>query len=624
MSTSTFIQLCCYFTLFAAHPIIASANVLSNTERDSSLDEAVISTTCPTWYMPASNDSEKCVCGDTITYIFDGKLKCLPNERVSLFVGYCMTYTDNQTLVGKCPYKVGRSNESDIVLPKNVSELNEVMCGPMNRTGLLCSQCKTGFTNSVLSYERQCVKCSRDTWEGIALFLVLAILPTTIFYLIIMSCKIDISSGPMNAVLGVIQTLLAETNRNPAMFLFRSHHNLSNYTALIMYTFIGIWNLDFFRYVIPPFCHSPSLTSLQAEALEYVIAIYPLLLVVVTYMFVELYDRGNYLLVLMWIRRLFSHKCFRDWNIKNSLLTTFATFLQLSFLKFFFISENFLLANRIFNMCGDVVDYDFEMDPSVSYFSKVHIPYAILAIVIFITFNLLPILLLLLYPTKWFQQLLGCFPHVNWHPLHAFMDIFQGCYKNGTNGKRDYRYFAGLNLLFRSSMRLPEFIIMFIHTYLPPNLVVIPLLYNYVHLIFKPYRKNVYNMWDTFCYFLYAMARLCTWCKDHDPSVSLDLLYLSYSILFIYLCLVCIAKTAQVVTPGLYASCTERAKDYYENFTFRNLICCFRRKDLIDPERASIEGFHQSHDDEDYQPLLGKESPGLHGLLLYGTSDLRY
>ncbi len=622
MSTSIIIQLCCYFTLFAAHLVIPSG--ADNVNNDS-LDEAVIST-CPTWYMPASDDSEKCVCGDNFylhnNNMFDGTLKCLPNERVSLCVGFCMTYTDNQTLVGKCPYNVGRRNESDVVLPKNVSELNEFMCGPMNRTGLLCSQCKTGFTNSVLSYQRQCVECS-DTWNGVALFLVLAILPTTIFYLIIVSCKIDISSGPMNAVLGIIQTLLAETNRNPAMFIFMSYNYISNDAALIMFTLIGIWNLDFFRYVIPPFCISPSLTSLQAEALEYVIAIYPLLLVVVTYILVEWYDRGNYLLMLMWVpfRRLFSHKCFKDWNIKNSLLTTFATFIQLSFLKFFFISENFLLPNRIFNMSGDVVHYDFEMDPSVSYFSKVHIPYAILAIVIFITFNLLPILLFLFYPTKWFQKLLGCFPHVNWHPLHAFMDIFQGCYKNGTNGTRDYRYFAGLNLLFRSSMRLPEFIIMLIHTYLPPHLVVIPLLYSYMHLIFKPYKKNVYNMWDTFCYFLYAMAILCTLCKDHDPSVSLDLLYLSYSILFIYLCLVCIAKTVQVVTPGLYASCTERAKDYYENFTFRNLICCFRRKDLIDPERASIEDFHQSHDDEDYQPLLGKESPGLHGLLLYGTSD---
>ena len=50
----------------------------------------------------------------------------------------------------------------------------------------------------------------------------------------------------------------------------------------------------------------------------------------------------------------------------------------------------------------------------------------------------------LLYLTKCFQLFLGCFPNVNWHPLQAFMDIFQGCYKNGTDGTRDYRYFVAL------------------------------------------------------------------------------------------------------------------------------------------------------------------------------------
>ncbi len=65
-------------------------------------------------------------------------------------------------------------------------------------------------------------------------------------------------------------------------------------------------------------------------------------------------------------------------------------------------------------------------------------------------------------------------------------------------------------------------------------------------------------MWDPFCYFLYAMARLYTWCKVHDPSVSLDLLYFSSYILFIYLCLVCIVKTVQVVTPGLYMLLVQR------------------------------------------------------------------
>ena len=65
-------------------------------------------------------------------------------------------------------------------------------------------------------------------------------------------------------------------------------------------TFFGIWNLDFLRYVIPPFCISRSLTSLQAEALEYVVAVYPLLLIVVTYICVELYDNEYRIIVALW------------------------------------------------------------------------------------------------------------------------------------------------------------------------------------------------------------------------------------------------------------------------------------------------------------------------------------
>ena len=51
------------------------------------------------------------------------------------------------------------------------------------------------------------------------------------------------------------------------------------------------------------------------------------------------------------------------------------------------------------------------------------------------------IILLFLYPCR-------CF-HLRLLPLHAFVDAFQGCYKDGTNGTRDCRYFAGLQLVLR-------------------------------------------------------------------------------------------------------------------------------------------------------------------------------
>ena len=57
-------------------------------------------------------------------------------------------------------------------------------------------------------------------------------------------------------------------------------------------------------------------------------------------------------------------------------------------------------------------------------------------------FVLLPTLLLILYPFRWFQKCLNFIP-VRWYILHTFMDSFQGCYKDGTQpGTRDYRWFA--------------------------------------------------------------------------------------------------------------------------------------------------------------------------------------
>ena len=64
-------------------------------------------------------------------------------------------------------------------------------------------------------------------------------------------------------------------------------------------------------------------------------------------------------------------------------------------------------------------------------------------------FVILPTLLLLLYPFRWFQKFLNLFP-VRWYILHTFVDSFQGCYKDGTEpGTRDCRWFSSIFLALR-------------------------------------------------------------------------------------------------------------------------------------------------------------------------------
>ena len=61
----------------------------------------------------------------------------------------------------------------------------------------------------------------------------------------------------------------------------------------------------------------------------------------------------------------------------------------------------------------------------------------------------IPTITFVLYPFQFFQKLLSSFP-LNWHFLHAFVDSFQGCYKDGTEpGTFDCRWFSVLMLLFR-------------------------------------------------------------------------------------------------------------------------------------------------------------------------------
>ena len=531
-------------------------DALCNDELSSNLSSSVNSASedCPTWYLHAKRGGKSsCFCGPLI----HNKVRCENDYQVGLLYGNCMTYTDNQTLVGLCPYTAHNSDPVSnlyTTMPKNLSELNEFMCGWNNRTGLLCSQCKEGLSLAALSYERVCMECSdKSAYLGIFLFLVLAFVPTTLFFLVVLCCSIDISSGPMNAFLTIIQTVLIQFNQNPTDFIFKSSSNpLCHYPMILLLTFYGVWLLDFFRYVIPPFCISKSLTLLQTGALEYMVAVYPLILIVTMYICIELYDNENKLMRLLWtpFGRISKCRCFKDLNIKYSLISSFVTFLELTNAKIFSISKGFLNYAYVKNASGDSIVTVMMENASVQYMSATHIPYVVIALFMSTIFVILPLLLLLLYPTRWFQKLLGRFPGLNWLPLRAFMDIFQGCYKNGTDGTNDCRYFAAFHFIFCIVILTP----IDNNTCSAIKVIVAHVVFIFLIAFFRPYRNDAYNMLDIFFFFLYFVCHLFLLCATYDGNLSLDLLYLPFSITFVYFCSLVIAKMTKVMAPRLYGA----------------------------------------------------------------------
>ena len=96
--------------------------------------------------------------------------------------------------------------------------------------------------------------------------------------------------------------------------------------------------MDFFRSVIPPFCVSSNIKAVHALALEYLVAFYPIFLIIITYVCIKLHDNNFRPVVLLWkpFHRYFVHFR-RRWDSKASIINAFTTFLLLSFSKILFV-----------------------------------------------------------------------------------------------------------------------------------------------------------------------------------------------------------------------------------------------------------------------------------------------
>ena len=188
----------------------------------------------------------------------------------------------------------------------------------------------------------------------------------------------------------------------------------------IAFPLYSFWNLDFLRTVIPDICMNVS--TLEALAVDYAVAIYPLFLITLTYVLIELYDHDVGYLVYIW--RPF-HKVFgifkRNWDIRTSVIGSFATFFLLSYVKVLSVSSDLLVYVHVYTLDGKSSIRLF-YDPTLHYFGGRHLPYyAVLALVFLSIFVVLPTLVLTLYPFQIFHKFLSLFP-LRWHFLHAFVD----------------------------------------------------------------------------------------------------------------------------------------------------------------------------------------------------------
>ena len=468
---------------------------------------------CPPWFVYSNksvgNGGSHCKCkenfGDVV--ICDEKL-----QESFLQLGNCMTYNssccdtygqESNAIIlsfGACPYVYYSNivNHGYIALPYNISGLNDVFCAPLNREGMLCRDCIDGFGPSIISIGYACANCTESSY-GWLLYILSELVPATAFFFVVLTLRIRITSAPMNCFVMFSQFVVIVLNFSEGFqgALMEELDTTSRVVFKVILTGYGFWNLDYFRYLIPPFCVSRGLKNIHVLALQYVSAFYPLLLIALTYTCVELH--GHNFRPIVWLWKPF-HRCFvnvrRRWDSKASIIDVFATFLLLSYSKLLFVSLFLLQGTMIYSADGEIApgtSHVLWVDATVQYLSKEHLPFAISAFLalIFISF---PPLLLFFYPCKIFSRCLNRCHKRRWHALHTFVEAFQGCYKDGVTGGWDFRSMSGVYMLLRFVVVIVNYHIVDQIGWLLRALIFLSL--STLILIVQPYKKSYMNVLD--------------------------------------------------------------------------------------------------------------------------------
>ena len=144
-----------------------------------------------------------------------------------------------------------------------------------------------------------------------------------------------------------------------------------------------------------------------------------------------------------------------------------------------------------------------------------HTMLGILAILCLLVFVTLPMMVLLLYPFKIFQQCLTCC-RLNKPGLHALVDTCQGCFKNSATDGVERRYFAGIYLFFRfcyvAIFMTPIRIASLQEDFPNSQLVIAEAGLSFIMtglvVILRPYKSTAHNVIDFLMFFFMTLIAL--------------------------------------------------------------------------------------------------------------------
>ena len=526
---------------------------------------------CPNtnmWFVPGDNG--RCHCGSEL----DGLVHCDPWTK-ELLVLNCHCITNHRTpehtvvpVVGSCIFNCVNTflSSQDRLYQRAPSN-----CHDMNRRGTLCGQCFEGYVLPPYTYNFKCMKCDNES-QNWWLYITYAFVPLTVFIVIVLVFRVNVVAPKL-----YIFVLAAQNIASPFLlrlflsYIYISPHKTPLTTRISMYfiaSVYGVWNLDFFRVsVLPEACIN--VIPLHTLALDYLVALYPMLLIGVGYIIVKLHGYGfRPFLYIWWPFHRFFARFRRHWGIQTSIMDAFVTFFILSTTKLFSVSFDMLVGTQIFTPDGNYSWYLY-YDPSIKYFGSKHLPWVITAIVVLIVFITFPVSLLLCYQVKAFHKCLTVC-RIRGSTMDQYVNSFQQYYKDGSNGTWDCRWFAGFYIIVRAAafatyaVSLGEICNILLTGMFTLGAVVV--------LIVQPYKEecNVFNIVDV-NFLLWQALFFASMAREYTSTI-LAVYYSDHFLSTFVLSLAPLVYIIGVVVHHLYKSfCSLRVKKSFGNVALTSL-----------------------------------------------------
>ena len=457
---------------------------------------------CPPGFI---NYNNTCVCSaDYDSNHYYGIVRCDNKEFVAslssgFWIGYVGIESEDNLYTGLCPQGYCNSSQIlDIRLPSvpSSSEIDSLICGANNRTGVLCGDC---IENNSVYYNSPGYKCGNNELcsYGPLFYLLSNIIPLTLMFTIIIMLGVNFSSGRWNGFVFFAQIVGYFTTTNGVLYASKSEKVLH----IISDLFYQPFSLRFFNDDSLSFCLFKNGNFFAIMGME-ILSLFFAFLLVVTLVFVM---KSTY------FYRMQSACCKRPFFKPTSLTKALATFLILCYSQTTQICFKILQIGFLRSK-GDSIASPLRVQRMGSqvYFTGFHIPLAIAAVLGILTIVTITPLCLMAYPVfykllpqKVQEKKLVAAITMKVEKLKPIFDVFQGCFDD------KYRFFAGLYFLYRVI-----FVSLFSLINLPLASLsiaqIIVMIMLAVHLKFQPYQKKLHNNIDGCLLLLLGMINTLT------------------------------------------------------------------------------------------------------------------